>query len=89
MLVGRVIGTATSTVKHDSMQRSKLLVIQPLMADGRRPDGDPLVAVDSVGAGVGEDVILTSDGRFAREWLDIKATPVRWTVIGIQDVPLA
>lgn len=85
MLVGKVIGTATSTIKHASMDRCKLLVIQPLMSDGRRADGDPLVAIDSVGAGVGESVILTSDGRFARDWLDTTATPVRWTVIGIED----
>jgi hypothetical protein len=34
---------------------------------------------------VGETVMLTSDGRFAREWLRIDATPARWTVIGIED----
>jgi len=85
MLIGRVIGTATSTIKHASMNRTKLLVIQPLMADKKHADGDPLVAVDSVGAGIGEDVMLTSDGRFARDWLNAKATPVRWTVIGIED----
>jgi ethanolamine utilization protein EutN len=85
MLLGRVVGTATSTVKHKSMEGQKLLVVQPLMADGQAPDGDPLVAIDSVGAGAGETVMLTSDGRFAREWLRIEATPARWTVIGIED----
>jgi ethanolamine utilization protein EutN len=85
MLLGRVVGTATATLKHKSMEGQKLLVIQPLMADGQTPDGDPLVAIDSVGAGVGETVMLTSDGRFAREWLRIDATPARWTVIGIED----
>jgi ethanolamine utilization protein EutN len=85
MLVGRVIGTAQSTIKHASINRQKLLVIQPLMADGRHPDGEPLVAVDSVGAGVGERVMLTSDGRFTRQWLASPATPVRWAVIAIED----
>jgi ethanolamine utilization protein EutN len=85
MLWGRVVGTAVSSIKHSSMNRQKLLIVQPLMADGRHPDGDPLVAVDSVGAGVGERVILTSDGRYARQWLDAPATPVRWAVIGIED----
>ena len=85
MLIGDVIGRATSTVKHSSMEGTKLLVIQPTMADGTSPDGDPLVAVDVVGAGVGETVVVTSDGKGAREFLGVTATPVRWTVIGIRD----
>lgn len=85
MLTGTVVGTAISTVKHSSMERQKLLVIQPQMADGQTADGDPVVAIDSVGAGVGQRVVVTSDGRFARDWLKAAATPVRWTVIGIQD----
>ena len=63
----------------------KLLVVQPLMADGRSCDGDPVVAVDGVGAGVGERVVLTSDGRGARELLRARATPVRWTIVAIED----
>lgn len=85
MLLGAVVGSATSTVKHASMQGCTLLVVQPLQADGQSPDGDPVLAVDSVGAGIGERVMLTSDGRFARERLQADATPVRWTVIGIED----
>ncbi|HRX80071.1 MAG TPA: EutN/CcmL family microcompartment protein [Pirellulaceae bacterium] len=84
MLKGLVIGTATSTVKHASMQAQRLLVVQPQLIDGK-PDGDPLLAVDIIGAGVGESVMLTSDGRGAREYLAVDATPVRWTTIGIAD----
>lgn len=85
MLLGDVIGTTTATIKHPSMNGRKLLVVQPRMADGDRPDGDPVVAIDTVGAGWGETVVLTSDGRHAREVLRIDATPARWTVIGIRD----
>ena len=85
MLVGEVIGRAISTVKHSSMEGTKLLVIQPRMSDGESADGDPLVAVDAVGAGMGETVMITSDGRGARQLLGVDATPVRWTVIGIRD----
>jgi ethanolamine utilization protein EutN len=85
MQLGLVIGTATSTVKHASMQGRKLLIVQPHMADGKTPDGDPLLAIDAVGAGRGERVMITSDGRAARELLKAEATPVRWTVIGIRD----
>ena len=55
------------------------------MADGSSPDGFPLVAVDCVGAGWGEIVMITSDVRHAREALQTDATPVRWTIIGIKD----
>ena len=85
MQLGRVIGTAVATQKHPSMDGHKLLVIQPQKADGRTPDGDPQVAVDGVGAGVGQDVMITSDGRGAREIVGAENTPVRWTVIGIRD----
>ena len=85
MLHARVVGTATSTVKHKSLDGWKLLVAQPLAADGQTPDGDPLLAVDSLGAGVGSLVMLTSDGRGTRELLKSDTTPVRWSVLGIDD----
>lgn len=85
MLVGRVVGNAVSTVKHPSMQGWKLLVVQPLLADDHSPDGDPVLAVDALGAGTGEKVIITSDGRSTQELLASNTTPVRWAVIGIVD----
>ena len=85
MLIGTVIGTAVATVKHASMEKQKLLVIQPEMADRKTPDGDPLIAIDGVGAGTGQRVMITSDGRGAREILGVDATPVRWTVVAIED----
>lgn len=85
MLIGTVIGTAVATVKHASMEGQKLLVIQPEMADRKSPDGDPLIAIDGVGAGTGQRVMITSDGRGAREILGVDATPVRWTVVAIED----
>ena len=66
---------------HDPGMRDALAALA-----GRDPaDGDPVLAVDGVGAGVGETVIITSDGRGARELLGVDATPVRWTTIGIKD----
>jgi ethanolamine utilization protein EutN len=85
MQVGKVIGTATATVKHRSMEGWKLLVVQPYMVDGITPDGDPQLAVDSLGAGKGETVILSSDGKGTRELLGDDTTPVRWSVMGIAD----
>lgn len=85
MLTARVIGTTTSTVKHPSMEGWKLLIVQPFLADGRTPDGDPVIAVDRLGAGRGETVIVTSDGQGTRELLGHMNTPVRWSVLGIVD----
>ncbi|HZN34074.1 MAG TPA: EutN/CcmL family microcompartment protein [Pirellulaceae bacterium] len=85
MQLAFVVGTATSTIKHATMRGQKLLVVQPLMADGKAADGDPQVAVDAVGAGQGQRVMITSDGKYMREILKTEATPVRWSVIGISD----
>jgi ethanolamine utilization protein EutN len=85
MQLGLVVGTATSTVKHATLRGQKLLVVQPLMADGSAPDGDPQIAIDAVGAGKGEMVMITSDGRFVRELVKHENTPIRWSVIGIAD----
>jgi ethanolamine utilization protein EutN len=85
MQLAKVIGTATATIKHPTLVGTKLLLVQPALADGVTPDGDPLLAVDGVGAGIGETVMITSDGRGARELLKADATPVRWTTIGIKD----
>ena len=55
------------------------------MADGQTPDGGPLLAVDRQGAGIGERVILTSDGKAIREIFGVENSPIRWAVLGIAD----
>ncbi|MGD9723967.1 MAG: EutN/CcmL family microcompartment protein [Pirellulales bacterium] len=85
MQVGTVIGTATATVKHPSLQGQKMLVVQLYGADGSTPDGEPVIAVDALGAGRGERVIVSSDGQATRQLLGSENTPVRWSVIGLQD----
>ena len=85
MHAGKVIGTATATIKHPTLTGAKLLLVQLTLADGVTPDGDPLLVVDGVGAGCGETVLISSDTRRARELLAANATPVRWTTIGIKD----
>ena len=85
MQLARVIGNATATVRHPSMQGWKLLVVQALAPDGRSPDGEPVLVVDNLGAGFGELVIISSDGRGTRELLKSETTPVRWAVLGIID----
>jgi ethanolamine utilization protein EutN len=85
MQIAIILGTAVSTVKHETMRGQKLLIAQPLMADGVTPDADPLIAIDTVGAGKGERVLISSDGKFTREYVGADNSPVRWAVIGICD----
>jgi len=85
MVLAKVVGTTTATLKHPSMQGWRLLIVQPLMADSKSPDGEPVLAVDKLGAGSGSYVMITSDGKAVREWLKDERTPVRWGVLGICD----
>ena len=85
MQLASVVGTANSTLKHPTLRGQKMLIVQPLMADGKGFDGDPQIAVDAVGAGKGERVMITSDGKFVREIVKHENTPIRWSVIGIAD----
>lgn len=87
MQLARIIGTATATVKHPSLQGPALHVVQPLMADRRAADGDPQLAIDTVGAGIGDLVMITSDGRLLRDVLHTEATPARWSTIAFIDEP--
>ena len=80
----RVKGRATSTVKHASLAGMKLLVCELLGRDGQ-PTGDPVLAVDRIGAGAGDRVILTSDGLGLRALLNDENSPARWWTLGIVD----
>lgn len=79
-----VIANTNASIKHSSLNGSKMMVVQPLMANGSA-DGDPLIAIDGVGAGPGETVMLSSDGPYGRKLLNSPINPVRWTIIGIED----
>jgi ethanolamine utilization protein EutN len=85
MQIAIILGNATSTVKHKTLTGQKLLIAQALMADGRTPDADPLIAIDTVGTGIGQRVMISSDGKYTREFVGSDNSPVRWAVIGICD----
>jgi microcompartment protein CcmK/EutM len=84
MLIARVVGTVVSTKKHPKFEGAKLLLVQPLTLDDL-PRGPELLAVDSVGAGVHEKVLIVLEGRAAGEALGRKATPVDAAIVGIID----
>ena len=85
MQLALVVGTAVSTIKHPSMNGWKLLIVQMTGADGKSPDGEPVIAVDALGAGAGQTVLITSDGKGTRELMQSGTTPVRWSVMGIRN----
>jgi ethanolamine utilization protein EutN len=84
MQVGRVVGTVVSTQKHPKFEGAKLLLVQPLNADDT-PRGPAILAVDGVGAGVHEKVLIVLEGRAAGEALGRQAAPVDAAIIGIVD----
>jgi ethanolamine utilization protein EutN len=84
MQICRVIGTVVATQKHRKFEGAKLLLVQPLNIDDT-PRGTALLAVDGVGAGVDEKVLVVLEGRAAGEALGKKGAPVDAAIIGIID----
>ena len=84
MQIARVVGTVVSTQKHRKFDGAKLLLVQPLNLDDT-PRGVALLAVDSVGAGVHEKVLVVLEGRAAGEALGRKSAPVDAAIVGIID----
>lgn len=84
MQLARVIGTMVSTQKHRKFEGAKLLMVQPVNPDDS-PRGHALVAIDGVGAGVHERVLIVIEGRAAGEALGKKGAPVDAAIIGIVD----
>jgi ethanolamine utilization protein EutN len=84
MQIARVVGTVVATQKHAKFIGAKLLLVQPVGLDDK-PRGTPLLAVDSVGAGVHEKVLVVIEGRAAGEALGRKGAPVDAAIIGIVD----
>jgi ethanolamine utilization protein EutN len=84
MQLARVVGTVVATQKHQAFSGAKLLLVQPVSLDDT-PRGTALLAVDSVGAGVNEKVLIVLEGRAAGEALGRKGAPVDAAIVGIVD----
>lgn len=86
MILGRVTGTVVCTVQHAFYQGRKQLVVRAILPDGTL-DGDKyIIALDQVGAGVGETVLVKDEGTSARQLLETDSfAPVRSVIIGIVD----
>jgi ethanolamine utilization protein EutN len=84
MQLGTVIGHATATIKHPSMNGWRMLIVQ-ILGNARQPEGDPVVAFGKYSPGIGQTVVLNSDGKGARELIGDEKSPVRWFVIAIEN----
>lgn len=85
MILCRVIGSIVSTIKHPSFDNKKIMLVRPINPDGTFKSGT-FVAVDTVRAGVGDTVLVASEGRSAMEILEFKKRePLRSVIVGVVD----
>ena len=84
MQIARVVGNVIATQKHRKFEGAKLMLVQPITLDDQ-PKGPALLAVDSVGAGVHEKVLVVIEGRAANDALGTKGAPVDAAIVAIID----
>ncbi len=85
MTLGKVIGSVVSTMKHSCYENKKLMLVKPVSPYNKEGKG-VMVAVDLVGAGKGDVVLISSEGRAAQELLNFPARmPLRSIIVGIVD----
>jgi len=81
MVLGRIVGKAVSTHKHRSLGGTRLLLAEPIGAASL----DPVLCLDELGARAGDLVVMSNDGKFARDICKDEQSPARWWVMGIID----
>ena len=84
MILGRIAGSVVSTIHHRIVEGRRLLVAERLDQHGI-PTGGYVIALDVVGAGQGETVLILDEGNGARQVLDDDSAPIRSVVVGIVD----
>lgn len=84
MIIGKVVGNVVSTTKDEKLLGKKLMIIQPIDMVSIEPYGKHVVAIDTVGAGI-EEVVMVVSGSSARQTEITNGTPVDAAIIGIVD----
>ena len=84
MVIGKVIGTIISTIKHPAYHGRKLLLIQPMHLAGQTED-ETFVAIDEAQAGIGDTVLVMREGSGARQIVAVADAPIISVVVGILD----
>lgn len=84
MYLAKIEGTATATLSHESLRGRKLLIARRAEPDGRLA-AEPILVLDAVGAGLGDLVLISTDGELCRKLTGHRTAPVRLTAVGIVD----
>jgi ethanolamine utilization protein EutN len=84
VILARVVNDIVASVKHDSHEGRKLLLVQPLNLDGSER-GAPLIALDSVDAGIGDRVLVVQEGYSAASAVERVEAPIDAAVVGVVD----
>ncbi|MEA2086976.1 MAG: EutN/CcmL family microcompartment protein [Candidatus Caldatribacteriota bacterium] len=84
MILGKVIGNVISTIKLPVYQGYKILIVQPVN-DKEEPQGESVLALDTVQAGVGDTVLVIDEGNSSRLIMNNSTAPVRTMIVGIVD----
>ncbi|PKK88635.1 MAG: ethanolamine utilization protein EutN [Candidatus Wallbacteria bacterium HGW-Wallbacteria-1] len=84
MILAVVEGNLVSTVKDESYNGRRLMIVQPINPDGTAT-GSPSIAVDSVGSGIGDIVLCVNEGGSAQMMLDNKNIPLQMVIAGVVD----
>ena len=84
MILGKVIGNVVSTIKLPIYQGYKILIVQPVN-DKEEPQGESVLALDTVQAGVGDTVLVIDEGNSSRLIMNNPTAPVRTMIVGIVD----
>lgn len=84
MKIAEVVGSTTATRKHPTFQNQRVLVCQPLTLD-LAPKGAPVLALDTVDAGDGDIVLVSEEGRTARDWLCDSFAATRTMILAVVD----
>ncbi len=84
MIVGKVVGSLVSTRKNENLIGNKFMIVEPV--SGMKSQGGTLVAIDNIGAGIGE-YVLVACGSAARIGCGMENAPVDAAIVGIIDDP--
>lgn len=84
MILARIDGNAVATIAHPTLKGWRMVICQPIDGEGRE-QGDPVLAIDPIGSGLHSKVIMSSDGKAARELVGVERTPLRNMVIAVVD----
>lgn len=84
MIIGKVVGTVVSTIKHPDFYGRKLLIVEAMHLLGERSE-DSFIAIDTATAGIGDTVLVCQEGNSTRQVMGIPNAPVRSSIVGIID----